>query len=571
MANLSNEQENNHKELTYEQIHRPDVWIEEPYQWEAPYYLSVKRTYKTGYFRSLKIAVNLIDTDSGSKISIRYSGTYSGFGGWIITKKKFNKTLKRRIKKTLRVYESAIIDGKLPSKLKKPVSLHNPVRWKTLKERLITITEEPDISEKLINLIQTGDDQDLEYLSPLKLSRVWKKPLRKILSVMFYAVKIDVLSFSWNILCPLCKHKVDNCRSLVQLTDPMYCDTCGEDFQVEFNRGVQLSFKPHILARKLQHKTYCFGNPSSFCHIPLYITLQPGQKRFTKVDLPVGNYRIYCDKTEGYVEAKVKQDGLENATLIFSHNDLKQQLVTLSSTPNLILHNQTSEAITIQCESMDWEQFSVSASEVTSLSIFRDLFPRELIRGKKKIVAKDCTILFTDLFNSSQLYQTEGDDSAVGLVINHFDILQQIIHEERGAIVKTIGDAVMAVFPKPIYAVRAFNRAQDLFKNELRTNHPILLKGGIHSGDCVAVTLNNRIDYFGSTINIASRLVDYAHGEEVVISSVSYQCPYLKEYLADRRENLKIHHFDASLKGFESETFEAKRITMQTSPLRLVV
>jgi adenylate cyclase len=323
--------------------------------------------------------------------------------------------------------------------------------------------------------------------------------------------------------------------------------------------------------RKLPGKKFCIGGPSQQAQIKLNAMLQPGQNRFVKVALEAGNYRFYCDKSRVSVHAVVKEGGLESALLTFSNDDRRVQFVELSPNPNLILQNRFSEPIIIKCENTDWENYSISASEVTSWPIFRDLFPRELIRPKKQLPANNLTILFTDLFNSSELYNTNGDDSAVGLVMNHFDILQEVIEEERGSIVKTIGDAVMAVFPKPIYAVKAFHHAQHIFKNELRTERPILLKAGIHTGNCVAVTLNNHIDYFGNTVNIASRLVEYARGEEVVISSDAYECTELREFLSSKRDKLKIHHFDASLKGFESHTFEAKRISMQNNHLRLVV
>jgi class 3 adenylate cyclase len=44
--------------------------------------------------------------------------------------------------------------------------------------------------------------------------------------------------------------------------------------------------------------------------------------------------------------------------------------------------------------------------------------------------------------------------------MNHFDVLKQVIAEEDGAMVKTIGDAVMAVFRQPAGALRAMLHAQ---------------------------------------------------------------------------------------------------------------
>ena len=42
--------------------------------------------------------------------------------------------------------------------------------------------------------------------------------------------------------------------------------------------------------------------------------------------------------------------------------------------------------------------------------------------------------------------------------------------------------------------------------NEERQSEDLLLKIGIHEGPCLAVTLNDRQDYFGQTVNIASRV-----------------------------------------------------------------
>jgi len=39
----------------------------------------------------------------------------------------------------------------------------------------------------------------------------------------------------------------------------------------------------------------------------------------------------------------------------------------------------------------------------------------------------------------------------------------------------------------------------------------LLIKIGIHEGPCLAVTLNDRLDYFGQTVNIAARVQGLAH------------------------------------------------------------
>ena len=88
--------------------------------------------------------------------------------------------------------------------------------------------------------------------------------------------------------------------------------------------------------------------------------------------------------------------------------------------------------------------------------------------------------------------------------MNHFDVLKQVIAEEDGAMVKTIGDAVMAVFRQPASALRAMLHAQQRLAAPTEGMAPLQLKAGLHMGPCIAVTLNDRLDYFGSTVNMAA-------------------------------------------------------------------
>ena len=99
----------------------------------------------------------------------------------------------------------------------------------------------------------------------------------------------------------------------------------------------------------------------------------------------------------------------------------------------------------------------------------------------------------------------------------HFHVLHEIVAAEAGAVVKTIGDAVMATFPTPDRAVAAALRMREAMRglNEERGSEDLLLKIGIHEGPCIAVTLNERQDYFGQTVNIASRVQGLATSREI--------------------------------------------------------
>ncbi|MGO8264200.1 adenylate/guanylate cyclase domain-containing protein, partial [Rhizobium ruizarguesonis] len=71
------------------------------------------------------------------------------------------------------------------------------------------------------------------------------------------------------------------------------------------------------------------------------------------------------------------------------------------------------------------------------------------------------TFIFTDLRGSTALYERVGDLAAFDLVRAHLRVLHEIVATEAGAVVKTIGDAVMATFPSTDRAVAAALRMRE--------------------------------------------------------------------------------------------------------------
>jgi len=143
-------------------------------------------------------------------------------------------------------------------------------------------------------------------------------------------------------------------------------------------------------------------------------------------------------------------------------------------------------------------------------------------------------------------------------VMNHFDVLKKFIAARDGAIVKTIGDAVMAVFRSPVNALVAMLDAQHALANPKDGEMPFQLKAGLHSGPCIAVTLNDRLDYFGSTVNLAARLEGLSCGTDVIISRAIFDDAKVRELL--NSEEYEASSFEMSLKGFEEEQAELWRV-----------
>jgi class 3 adenylate cyclase len=211
-------------------------------------------------------------------------------------------------------------------------------------------------------------------------------------------------------------------------------------------------------------------------------------------------------------------------------------------------------------ERMAWTDQAATAAEVTVLQSFRDLFSREAVRPGHPISVGSLAILFTDLRGSTRLYRQIGDAPAFGLVMDHFDVLRGAVSAEGGTIVKTIGDAIMATFLHPAEALRAISAARESLSQPRDGHVPIVVKAGIHYGPCIAVTLNEHLDYFGSSVNIAARLEGLSKGDDIVISSTVRDDPEVQALLGDGNAHLVAEPMEGTLKGLEEEPIAIWRV-----------
>jgi class 3 adenylate cyclase len=191
----------------------------------------------------------------------------------------------------------------------------------------------------------------------------------------------------------------------------------------------------------------------------------------------------------------------------------------------------------------------LTGKQVLNSQTFRNLFRSEVIDSAAGIQVMDLTVLFTDLKGSTALYDRIGDLNAFALVRDHFESLGKVIVAHEGAIVKTIGDAVMATFIKPDQGLRA---AIAILKeigtlNKGQGTNDIILKIGLHKGALIAVTLNDRLDYFGQTVNIAARVQGLAEAEEIYVTEGVYRHPGVSELL----QGFNVKPEETRLKGIE--------------------
>ena len=129
---------------------------------------------------------------------------------------------------------------------------------------------------------------------------------------------------------------------------------------------------------------------------------------------------------------------------------------------------------------------------------------------------REVTILFTDIEASTRYWGNRGNVKGRLMVDRHNRILLPIVRQFRGRIIKTIGDAVMAMFNHPddgVNAAIAIQQALQQVRNEER-GFCIHVRTGLHVGEAIVETN----DVFGDVVNVAARIVNEAEADEVLIS-----------------------------------------------------
>lgn len=236
-------------------------------------------------------------------------------------------------------------------------------------------------------------------------------------------------------------------------------------------------------------------------------------------------------------------------------NELDQNVeVTFGPAPKLASFDSDEEAAFRQAPSRTKpDQPRLSGLGLVHRPLFQSHFSDEVLSADESLEIRHVALLFTDIKGSTSLYERLGDAKAYNLVREHFRVLFQAIQSRGGIVVKTIGDAVMASFRQGSAALEAALDVQATIA-ALRvpdTQESVVVKMGLHLGPAIAVTMNDRFDYFGQSVNRAARIQGLARDQEIFISDAVVADPSCRRLLASHRDRLR--KWRTQLKGIEGD------------------
>jgi class 3 adenylate cyclase len=420
---------------------------------------------------------------------------------------------------------------------------------------------DPGVVDAIEDLVRNGRDEALARVNALALAAARGLDEEAVIAALLHASRLGLFEMSWNILCPSCGGVLGANTTLKSVRQQDYhCAFCALTSEPTLDDTVEVSFTVSPRIRRIAahdpdslgfwdyHRQVFYGSglafpePGTFDELSRKalleaVELRAGERMILALQLPAQQVIIFDPVT--HTAHLIETEGEPTAerrelSMIFTSAPAAVGRTTVSPGPfRLLLDNRTERRVLVgvymmgpeMCSLIGGRRSFLTAKRLLTNQTFRDLYRTETLDVEQRLKIMSLTFLFTDLKGSTDLYERVGDLVAYDLVRSHFQILNEIVASESGAVVKTIGDAVMATFPVPHRAVSAALRMRDSMRqlNARRGAEELILKIGIHEGPCLAVNLNDRQDYFGQTVNIASRVQALATGDSIFATQAVVQ------------------------------------------------
>ncbi len=423
---------------------------------------------------------------------------------------------------------------------------------------------EPAVIERFANFIEQGPEEELFRTNPVRYAAKHGVSEARAIDLFLYATHAGLFDLSWGVICGGCGAFLTTPEGLKALSAEKTCGLCEVEIPGRLDQNVEVAFTVARGTRRIRfHEAsrldlrrdgfQLFQSTSidlepevaaAFHESVLDARTLGARESWTiESDHDVPRLGLMAPEHHGVAHLAVKEGAPVEVELdLLDGRLVPAQLTVAPGRRRITIHNRSEKAEPVvfyrdvqpkeerpDCPTVaETPNFHVGAylsgKRLLTSQTFRELFRADSVPGQSGLALKSLTLLFTDLKGSTEMYERIGDLKAYALVREHFDLLRSLVAERGGAVVKTIGDAIMASFAEPVPALDAA-AAMNREIRKVGGGEDLLLKIGLHTGPCIAVESNERLDYFGQTVNIAARVQGIAEAREIVVTEPVYSTP----------------------------------------------
>ncbi len=527
----------------------PLSYEERPFEWTENEAFTIRRHVRKGAVEYLENSFLLAPRGKGSEVTVR-----------IITQPRYlllSPVIKLQVTRFVDriVSELKHVDSELAAGRQGDYRSDGPRlredAYHAAAEAFRARVSEPqrEACEHIIAEIKEGADAALDRMRPFELAERFSLDPRHTLSACLNGVVAGLLELRWDIVCPSCRTAADRIATLGDIGEEGHCQLCDIHFDLSLDRSVEATFRPARGIRLLDEGPYCIGGPARTPHVIAQAIVAADGDTTLRAPSQSGRYRLFM-RGGASGEVVVKAGSQARVRVEASPDGDAGSLGEHEVAPgaDIVIHQRGGSERHVKLERVGWTAKAAYASIVATIPEFRRQFASEALRPGSTLRVGRVSLLFTDLTSSTLMYRNVGDARAFRIVQDHFDLIQAVVDEHGGAVVKTMGDAVMAAFTVETDALRCALALHERFPRFRSTRDDAalcFLKAGVYSGPCYAVTANGILDYFGQTVNIAARLQSEAGAGELVMTAEMY------DRLPDDVPLAQYDHerFDAYLKG----------------------
>jgi hypothetical protein len=506
----------------------PVRWKEYPFEWVRERRYIIRREFASGPIAVLEGGVEMDPAEDGVRVKVYADFTPANFTGTVLWRLG-SGTVDSMVKFCDR-YLSRKAEGlrdPTPGPPQRPrldraqlESLLEKLRGAPVRGELVTLLEEA--------LVEASDDR-VYRIRPYALADAWNADRFEVLRLFMHAARLGLFELRWDLLCPNCRVPKAESKTLRDLPQRYHCDTCGIDYATEFDERVELRFSVHPSVRRVDGDVYCIGGPLRTPHILAQQYLRANESRRLEVGVrkPL---RLRAVGGSRHLELVPNADSRWSSDVSVIYADgrwtgphslmLEGDALSVPTQASLNVRNQTGGPLLAVVEDTEWTDQATTAAEVTALAEFQRLFKSEMLAPGQEITVKEVALVASRLSREGSLFAASSAAEEKTRRALHEELVGECVATCHGGVVRVVGDTVTSGFYRVGQAVAAAIALQEAVAAWSARRHiepPLRLAIGVHVGPVTALNGEERLEYFGRTVDRAGQLAAEADPGDIVM------------------------------------------------------